>query len=136
MTRRILLDTNIVSHILNGHPAVTRKLVATPMALLCVSAITVGKLRFGLAKRPQSRKLRAAVEEFLQRVDCLPWTDATAATYGKLRAELALKGKPLGPLDLLIAAQALETDATLATNDAAFRKVRGLTIEDWTRDEG
>ena len=76
------------------------------------------------------------MEEFLQRVDCLPWTDATAATYGKLRAELALKGKPLGPLDLLIAAQALETDATLATNDAAFRQVRGLTIEDWTRDEG
>ena len=72
MTRRVLLDTNIVSHVLKGHPEVTRRLVATPMALLCISAVTAGELQFGLAKRPQARRLRAAVEAFLLRVDVLP----------------------------------------------------------------
>jgi tRNA(fMet)-specific endonuclease VapC len=50
-----------------------------------------------------------------------------------LRAELAAAGKPLGPLDLLIAAQAREIDAILVTNDHAFANVKGLALEDWTR---
>lgn len=134
MMRRFLLDTNIVSHIMNGHPFVKRRLAATPMALLCVSAITEGELRFGLAKRPRAVELRVAAEAFLLRVDVLPWTRATAARYGVLRAELAGRGKPLAPLDMLIAAQALEANAILATNDAAFAQVRGLDVDDWTKD--
>ena len=134
MTWRVLLDTNIVSHVLNGHPQVVRRLAATPMALLCISAVTAGELQFGLAKRPQARRLRAVVEAFLLRVDVLPWSRATAVPYGALGAELTRAGKPLAPLDLLIAAQALEADAILVTNDAAFAQVRGLQLEDWTRD--
>ena len=133
MTRRVLLDTNIVSHVLNGHPQVVRRLVATPMALLCISAVTAGELQFGLAKRPAARSLRAAVEAFLLRVDVLPWSRATAVHYGALRAELTRAGKLLAPLDILIAAQAIEVDAILVTNDAAFAQVRGLRLEDWTR---
>jgi tRNA(fMet)-specific endonuclease VapC len=133
MTRRVLLDTNIVSHVLKGHPGVVRRLVATPMALVCISAVTAGELQFGLAKRPEARRLRAVVEGFLLRVDVLPWSRATAMHYGGLRAELTRAGKPLAPLDMLIAAQALEADAILVTNDAAFGQVRGLRLEDWTR---
>ena len=134
MTRRVLLDTNIVGHVLKGHPGVARRLVATPMALLCISAVTAGELQFGLAKRPQARRLRAAVEAFLLRVDVLPWSRATAVHYGALRAELTRAGKPLAPLDMLIAAQALEADAILVTNNAAFAQARGLRLEDWTRN--
>jgi tRNA(fMet)-specific endonuclease VapC len=133
MTRRVLLDTNIVSHLLKGHPEVARRLVATPMAFICISAITAGELQFGLAKRPAARRLRAAVEAFLLRVEVLPWSRATAVRYGALRAELTRSGKPLAPLDMLIAAHALEVDAILVTNDAAFAQVRGLRLEDWTQ---
>ena len=86
-----------------------------------------------MAKRPQARRLRAAVEAFLLRVDVLPCSRATAVHYGALRAELTRAGKPLAPLDMLIAAHALEVDAILVTNDAAFAQVRGLRLEDWTR---
>ena len=41
-------------------------------------------------------------------------------------------GKSLAPLDMLIAAHALEAGATLVSNDRAFRHVPGLTVEDWT----
>ena len=67
-----MLDTNMVSHLMRGHPAVARRLTALPMASLCISAITHGELMFGLAKRPEARRLHAAVHEFLLCVDILP----------------------------------------------------------------
>ena len=128
----ILLDTNTVSHLLKGHPAVVRHVQATPMAALCISAITEGELRFGLAKRPDAKRLHLAVAEFLRRVDVLPWSSEVARTYGTLRADLSRQGKTLAPLDMLIAAHALNVGALLVTNDQAFRQVSGLQVEDWT----
>ena len=128
----ILLDANTVSHLLKGHPAVVRRVQTAPMAALCISAITEGELRFGLAKRPEAKRLHLAVAEFLRRVDVLPWTSDVAQTYGPLRADLSRQGKTLAPLDMLIAAHALHAGAILVTNDQAFRQVTGLQIEDWT----
>ena len=58
---RYMLDTNIVSHLLKKHPSVARRVVAVPIASLCISAITQGELLFGLAKRPDAAALHAAV---------------------------------------------------------------------------
>ena len=130
--KRYLLDTNTVSHLLKGHPAVSRRVAEVPMAALCISAITEGELHFGLAKRPDARQLHAAVGELLKRMDVLPWDSATAARYGKERASLARQGKTLAPMDLLIATHALAMDATLVSNDQAFLQMTGLSLEDWT----
>ena len=130
--KRYLLDTNTVSHLLKRHPAVARRVVAVPMAALCLSAITEGELLFGLAKRPDASRVHAAVRELLLRLDVLPWDRAAAARYSPLRATLAGLGKPLAPMDLLIAAHALSADAVVVTNDQAFRQVPGLAMEDWT----
>ena len=127
-----MLDTNTVSHILKGRPALVReRLIATPMAEVCISAITEGELRFGLAKRPDAANLRRAVAEFLLRVDILPWDSAAAERYGALRASLEQRGKPLGNLDTLIAAHALAVGAKLITGDSAFGRVPGLAVIDW-----
>lgn len=130
---RYMLDTNTVSHLVRGHPAVARRVVSTPMASLCISAVTKGELIFGLAKRGGATRLHAAVAEFLRRVDVLPWDDNSADHYGPLRADLERTRKPLGPLDLLIAAHALSANAVLATNDGAFGQIANLTVEDWTK---
>lgn len=129
-----MLDTNTVSHLIKGHPTVTQRVVAAPMMALCISAITVGELLYGLAKRPEATRLHIAVKEFLRRVDVLPWDSATAERYGAVRAELERQGKTLGALDLLIAAHALEADAVLVTNDRAFGYVTELSVEDWTAE--
>ncbi|MBC7682230.1 MAG: type II toxin-antitoxin system VapC family toxin [Ferruginibacter sp.] len=130
--KRYLLDTNTVSHLLKRHPAVVQRVVAVPMAALCISAITEGELLFGLAKRPDANRVQVAVRELLLRLDVLPWDRAAAACYGLLRATLADLGKPLAPLDLLIAAHGLSVDAVVVTNDQAFRYVPGMQLEDWT----
>ena len=130
--KRYMLDTNTVSHLLREHPAVARRLVAVPMASLCISAITEGELLFGLAKRPTAKQLHVAVREFLRRVDVLPWDSTAAEHYGAVRADMARQGKVLAPLDLLIATHALSVDAVLVTNDRAISQMTHLHIEDWT----
>jgi tRNA(fMet)-specific endonuclease VapC len=130
--KRYMLDTNTVSHLIKGHPAVARHVQAVPIASLCISAITEGELRFGLAKRPEAKRLHQAVEEFLRRVDVLPWDTGTTTPYGTTRADLERHGKTLAPLDLLIATHALSVGAIMVTNDQAFGLLGSLIIEDWT----
>ena len=130
--KRYMLDTNTVSYLIKAHPAVARRVMAASMASLCVSAITGGELLFGLAKRPDAKRLHIAVRELLRRVDVLPWSSAIAERYGVVRAEMERCGKILAPLDLLIATHALDLGTVLVTNDQAFNQVNGLHVEDWT----
>jgi len=130
--KRYMLDTNTVSYLIRGHPAVVRRVVAAPMAALCISAITEGELLFGVARRPEARRLQTAVQEFLKRVDVLPWDSAISDFYGISRVELEKQGKTLAPLDLLIASHALGTDAVLVSSDKAFSHLTTLSLEDWT----
>jgi tRNA(fMet)-specific endonuclease VapC len=132
--KRYMLDTNTVSHLIKGHPAVTVRVQAVPMTALCISAITEGELQFGLSKRPQAKRLHLAVDEFLKRVDVLPWDGTVAPHYGALRAAMELLGQILAPLDLLIAGHALSASACLVTNDRAFAEVPQLELEDWTQE--
>ena len=129
-----MLDTNTISHLVKQHPHVARHVVGVPMASLCISAITAGKLRYGLARRPDAVRLQAAVTELMRRVDVLPWDRSAAERYGFLRANLDRAGRPLASLDLLIAAHALAAGAVLVTNDRAFSQIAQLQVEDWTAD--
>jgi tRNA(fMet)-specific endonuclease VapC len=130
--KRYMLDTNAVSHLLKGHPAITGRVVAGPMAALCISAITEGELLFGLARRPEARRLAQVVREFLLRVDVMPWDSAAAGHYATVRVAMTARGAILAPLDMLIAAHALAISAVLVTSDRAFGQVTDLRVEDWT----
>lgn len=134
MTTRYLLDTNIVSHLLRGHPAVVSTVTRLPMELLALSAVTEGELLFGLARRPGAMRLHRAVSELLLRVEVLAWDRDAAASYGELRSQLEADGRSLDALDLMIAAHAKSTTSTLASADRAFLNIDGLAVVDWTRD--
>lgn len=127
-----MLDTNSVSHLLKQHPAVLQRVVTAPIASLCLSAITEAELRYGLAKRPDARKLHTAVGQLLLRLDILPWDNDAAQTYGMVRASLERQGKVLAPLDMLIAAHAMASGCILVSNDKAFSQVNSLDLEDWS----
>lgn len=131
MTQLYLLDTNTVSYLIKRHPQVTQHLLAVPMHSVCISAITAGELAFGVAKRPEAVALKAAVNEFLRRVEVLPWDAAVAQTYGALRAQMQSKGTSLAALDLQIAAHAVHVNATLVTGDHAFLHIDQLLVENW-----
>ena len=97
MTVRYLLDTNTVSYVIKGNFArVRERLLKVPMAEVGISVVTEAELRFGLARRPEALKLKLAVEEFLLRVEILPWDSEAAGHYAQLRADLEGEGEPVG----------------------------------------
>jgi len=132
---RFLLDTNIASCIIKGNnPAVDRHLLKVAMAQLAVSAVTQGELCFGAARLPHAARLHDLVGDFFLRVAVLPWDSDAARQYGPLRAMLEREGRPMGNLDVMIAAHALALDAVLVTNDHAFTRIKKLKVVDWTKE--
>jgi tRNA(fMet)-specific endonuclease VapC len=134
MSVRYLLDTNTASYVIKGNvPHVRERLLAVPMAEVGISAVTEAELRFGVARRPEAERLALAVEEFLLRIEALPWDSEAARQYAELRAHLERKGQPMGNLDMMIAAQALAVEAVLVTSDRVFRRIKRLKVEDWSK---
>ena len=133
MAVRYLLDTNTVTfHIRRSSPALERRLRRTPAAHVALSVVTEMELRNSLARNPRLR-IAPLVEEFLEGITILPLTSEVARAYGRIRAELEASGTPIGPLDLMIAAQAVAAHAVLVSNNLdEFRRIRGLRSEDWT----
>ena len=133
MSAILLLDTNIISHIMRqpGGLAARRADLIDTDERLCTSVIVQFELRFGLEKNP-SKRLQTSYDVTMAGIDVLPLDSSAAAEYARIRATLESTGKPIGANDLLIAAHALALDATLVTdNEAEFRRVPGLKIENW-----
>lgn len=130
---KYLLDTNICIYIINERPArVLERFKRYVVNEIGVSSITVAELAFGVAKGLSARN-RSALETFLLPLSIAPFDITAAFAYGDLRAELARRGTPIGPLDMQIAAHALCLGVTLVTNnEREFGKVPGLTVENWT----
>ena len=69
---------------------------------------------------------------FLDQFASLPIVDKAARKFGRIRANLAKAGTPIGPYDLQIAAIALVNRLILVThNTREFSRIEGLTLEDW-----
>jgi tRNA(fMet)-specific endonuclease VapC len=131
---RYLLDTNTASYAIKGNIAQVReRLLAVPMADIAISVITEAELRFGVARLPAATRLKGLVEEFLLRVEVLPWNSAAAHQYAAIRTALERSGRPMGNMDMLIAAHAQAVEAVLVTHDRVFRRVKGLKIENWSK---
>ena len=134
MSSRYLLDTNTASYVIKGNvPRVRERLLKVPMSHVLISAVTEAELLFGAARKPEAVRLKTAIDEFLLRVDSLPWDSNAARRYAGVRAALEIAGTPMGNLDMMIAAHALAGEAVLVTNDRSFRRLKELKIEDWTK---
>lgn len=131
IAHRFLLDTNTVSRLLREDVVTMRKVAHVPARAMAISSISAGELWYGLAKRATTTRWSVVVEEFLRRVDVVPFDGLAARRFGELRADLERRGTLLAPLDMQIAAHALALDLVLVSNDAAFRHVAGLQLEDW-----
>ena len=101
-----------------------------------VSTITVSELQYGVAKSKNYRLNEQRIEEFLSPLEILPYDEIAASIYGDIRLQLEKSGEPIGPLDLLIAAQALSRDLVLITNnEKEFKRVNNLKVENWVNSK-
>ena len=132
---RFLLDTDICIFAIRKRSATLLKhLRAHRASDVCVSSITVAELQYGVAKSERQAANAEALQLFLAPLAILPFDDAAAVHYGSMRAKLESKGTPIGAMDLLIAAHAASLPATVVTNnEAEFRRVPGIEVQNWSR---
>ncbi len=126
-----MLDTDSASFVLRGQGRVGARILEHRPSELCVSSISVAELRYG-AHRRGSARLFDAIDAFIANIAVLPFDEACAAHFGRIAAELAVRGAPIGRFDVLIAAHAIAVSATLVTNNVKhFARVHDLQVENW-----
>ena len=133
---KYLIDTNICIYIMNKRPAkVINTFKQFEPGVIAVSAITVSKLQYGIAKSKHKEKNQIRLEEFLIPFEILAYDEKAAGAYGDIRFQLEKNGQPIGPLDLLIAAQAISLKLILVTNnDKEFGRIENLEVENWANN--
>ena len=127
-----LLDTNVCIELLNerdGREA--KKLASVNPSDVRLCSIVKAELFHGAYKSGREKNLNL-VRAFSASFESLPFDDAAAESYGRLRTALEKQGKLIGPNDLLIASIALAYDVTLIThNTTEFSRIPDLKLEDW-----
>lgn len=131
---KVLLDTDTCIYALKQNDNVLRQLLATAREDVVVSVITEAELRTGAAKSSSSVKTLHLIENFLRPLTVIDFTSEDAIAYATVRAKLERAGTPIGPLDTLIASQAIARKLTLVSNNAReFHRVAGLAVQNWAR---
>ena len=128
-----LLDTNACIIYLNRPISGVRlRLELLSPQDIAVCSVVKAELFYGAMRSNNPERTLASQEVFLNNFVSLPFDDAAARVYGRIRAELAVLGTPIGPNDLQIAAIALVNNLILVThNTGEFSRVNGLQFEDW-----
>ncbi|MYD88403.1 MAG: type II toxin-antitoxin system VapC family toxin [Acidobacteria bacterium] len=129
---RFLLDTNIVSHVARfPQGEVATRIAEIGESHVCTSIVVASELRYG-AVRKGSERLSRRIEAVLSALEVLAFEEPADRRYAELRVDLERRGAPIGPNDMLIAAQALAADLTVVTaNVDEFRRVPALLVENW-----
>jgi tRNA(fMet)-specific endonuclease VapC len=131
---KFLLDTDTCIYALKQNEQIIERLLNTAREDVAVSVITEAELRTGAAKSSSPSKTLRFVENFLSPITRIEFTTTDAVAYSIVRSKLERAGAPIGPLDTLIAAQAVARKLTLVSNnEREFRRVAGLTVENWSR---
>jgi tRNA(fMet)-specific endonuclease VapC len=128
-----MLDTDTCIYIINRRPeSVFDRLRAHRVGDIGISAITVSELRYGAEKSSRPEENHEALDSFLTPLEILEYGEAESRTYGMIRSHLERSGKPIGSMDLLIAAHAVSLGAILVTqNTREFERVPDLRVESW-----
>ncbi len=130
-----ILDTNICIQMLKDKSFnILRHAKNKRQTEIYISCITEAELWYGVWNSTHKEANKETLKRFLQFFPKLKFESTHAESFGQLKAEQRKNGRILGPNDLLIAAQALDLDATLVTaNEKEFKQIKGLKIENWLR---
>ncbi len=130
-----VLDTNTLIYFFKGQGRVAGHLLGISPREVGIPAIVLYELELGIARSNQPRKRRSQLDAMLGAVSVLPFDREAARHAAELRVTLETGGKPIGPMDTLIAATALAAHGVLVThNTKEFSRVKGLRLVDWFQD--
>jgi len=129
------LDTNICSYFLNGkYEKVREHISKINPCNIKIPVIVKSELLYGAYKSPNSERITAIINSFLDKFEVEDFSDDMSMAYAKIRTELEKEGKPIGPNDLLIASMVVSRGGILVTNnEKEFSRVPGLQVVNWVK---
>ena len=128
----LALATNTLIYFFQGQGGVAERLFAHPPSQIGIPTVVVYELEVGIAKSQSPGRRRAQLGELLDTLTLLPFDHQASTSAARIRAELETNGRPIGPLDTLIAGTAMAHGATLVTrNTSEFSRVDGLAVTNW-----
>ena len=128
-----MLDTNaVIMGIRHPDWPIFQKIKAHVGRDLCISAITLGELEYGIRKSSRPEITRLGVYTFLAGISVIDFDAEAAKHFGDIFGDLELKHMRISDRDTMIAAHARSLRCILVTNNTReFSRVEGLQIEDW-----
>jgi len=130
-----MLDTDMARYVIKGRsPEVASRLAEIPPSMVCVSAMTRAELMYGLRQLPEGHRMRLGLRRFLRLVQVLAWDSDAADYYAEIRHQVIASRRPIGELDMMIAAHSLSVGAVLVTSNTRYyaQMVAPLTMVRWT----
>jgi tRNA(fMet)-specific endonuclease VapC len=129
---KYLLDTNILIYVVKNRPVAARERFTRFHGQMGMSSVTLMELVYGAEKSAAPERNLREVEGLAARLEVLPFDPVAATHTGRIRAELARAGTPIGPYDQMIAGHARSLGLTLVSNNLReFERVPGLLLENW-----
>lgn len=130
----ILPDTNVwISLLKNPDSALDARVRSHPVSDILLCAVVKAELWHGAEKYGNRERRLRALDMLFAPFTSLPFDDNAARHYAEIRHHLETQGQVIGPNDLKIAAIARMHGLILVSADPEFRRVPGLTVEDWTK---
>ncbi len=132
---KYLLDTNMLSYLMRGDPAVSESLMARSRTDVLVPQPVIAEIEYGLARLRDSKRKRRLRERFTVLTGELrraAWTDEVSRAFGEIKADLERRGVRIEDFDAAIAAHAVALEGTLVTENLGHMgRVHGLRLENW-----
>ena len=130
---KYLLDTDTCIFAIKKQSSCLRNVESHRPEDIAISSITVAELEYGVAKSRHQAQNKESLVRFLRYFELLDFDQASAEHYGTIRACLEESGHPIGPMDMLIAAEARAYDLIVVTDNVReFERVPNLTVENWS----
>jgi tRNA(fMet)-specific endonuclease VapC len=129
-----ILDTNVCIDVLRGRTKVVNRLAKCQPKDCFISVITEFELFQGADRAPAGlqKDERAKVSRFVESFQILPFDSECARIAARINADLLNRGTPGSITDVFIAAAGLRHKMSVVTNNTNdFRRIDGLTLEDW-----
>ena len=128
-----LLDTTICIYAIKKKPIFVLEQIKEKSKLgIYISALTVAELEYGIENSTKIEENRISLLKYLSLFNILPFDDKDAIPYGKLKSKLGKEGQIIGPIDMLLAAQAISKDLIFVTNNKKeFERIDNLKLDNW-----
>lgn len=129
-----LLDTNICIFAIRNKSQELLQIISQKVNDgIYISSLSIAEMEFGISNSLYQERNRMSLLKFLSIFEILDFTQNDAIPYGKIKSQLKNAGNIIGPIDMLLAGQAISNNLIMVTNNLKeFQRVEGLKIEDWS----